>query len=86
MTGRASLWSSILQANETELREQLARLDASLAEASASVGQLVTRRSTLVGQHRTLEAEATDNRRRAGEVHDLLARFGLLRPEKTGSP
>jgi predicted nuclease with TOPRIM domain len=71
----------ILQVNETELREQLARLDASLAEASASVGQLVTRRSTLVGQHQTLEAEATDNRRRTGEVHDLLARFGLLRQQ-----
>jgi hypothetical protein len=70
-----------LRANETELREQLARLDTSLAETSAAVGQLVTRRSALVGQHRTLEAEATDNRRRAGEVHHLLARFGLLRQQ-----
>jgi hypothetical protein len=70
-----------LQANETGLRGQLGRLAASLADAAAAVDQLVARRSVLVGQYRALETEATDNRRRVREVHDLLARFGLLRQQ-----
>ncbi|GGP32450.1 hypothetical protein GCM10018980_68340 [Streptomyces capoamus] len=73
--------SLTIEANEAELREQLGRLETALASASAVVGDLIARRSALLGRTRTLESRTTDNRTRAGEVRSLLARFDLLRQQ-----
>src|SRR5690606_4018881 len=73
--------SLAIEANEAELREQLGRLETALASASAAVGDLIARRSALLGRTRTLESQTTDNRTRAGEVRSLLARFDLLRQQ-----
>lgn len=73
--------SLVIEANEAELREQLGRLENALASASAAAGDLIARRSALLGRTRTLDAQTTDNRERAGEVRSLLARFDLLRQQ-----
>jgi regulator of replication initiation timing len=70
-----------LQVNESELGDQMRRLEASLASISAEASELVGRRSAQVERNRTLEVQTTDNRRRASEVNDLLTRFGLLRQQ-----
>ncbi len=73
--------SLTMEGNEAQLREQLARLESSLAETSAAVGELVAQRSRLIERNHALEAQKTDNRRRTNEVQVLVARFGLLRQQ-----
>lgn len=70
-----------ISANQTQLREQLTRLQLSLSEATAAVGQLAASRSDLVRYRREADAEADTNRQRADEVRQLLARFALLRQQ-----
>jgi len=69
------------EVHETELREQLARLETSLAGTAAAAGELISQRTTLLERARALDAQTTDNRTRAGEVRTLLARFDLLRQQ-----
>jgi hypothetical protein len=76
--------SLTIEANETQLRDQLRRLETSLASASAAAGELLHQRAALVERTRGLETQRRDNRRRAEEVQVLLARFGLLRQPADG--
>ncbi|MGW3638567.1 hypothetical protein [Streptomyces sp. NPDC005143] len=73
--------SLTIEANEPQLREQLTRLETSLADASAAAGELVSQRSALLERNRALEAQSTQTRRRTDEAQTLLARFGLLRQQ-----
>lgn len=77
-TTRAGL---VLQSSEAELRTRLGLIEDALAQASASVEDLVFERSTLVELMRAQESRISDNRARAGEIRTLLARFQLLRQQ-----
>jgi hypothetical protein len=70
-----------LNVSESDLRRQMSRLEKSLANVSAVASGLVSRRSILIDRSRTLESQRDENRRHAGEVAELLARFGLLRQQ-----
>ncbi|MGW8955610.1 hypothetical protein [Streptomyces sp. NPDC055709] len=70
-----------IPANQSELRAQLARLQTSLDNATARSGQLIASRSALVRRRRELESIDSANQQRAGEVHQLLSRFALLRQQ-----
>lgn len=73
--------SLTMEATEAQLRDQLSRLETSLARSSAAAGDLVAQRSILAKHHRSLDAQGSENRRRAEELQTLLARFGLLRQQ-----
>ncbi|WP_185792084.1 AAA family ATPase [Actinoallomurus bryophytorum] len=88
--GRAELLDQLIldlkekldaQSSETQLRDQLDRLNASLTAESAAIGGLATERANLTVQHRALGASVADTRQRASEVQALLERFGLLRQQ-----
>ncbi|MER5996090.1 hypothetical protein [Streptomyces viridosporus] len=70
-----------IPANQSELREQLARLQTSLDAATSRSGQLIASRSALVRRRRDLEASDSANQQRASEVRQLLSRFALLREQ-----
>jgi hypothetical protein len=70
-----------LNVTESELRQQMSRLETSLANVSAAASELLAWRSVLVDRSRDLESQRGDNQRVAGEVAELLARFGLLREQ-----
>lgn len=70
-----------IAANQSELREQLARLQSSLDDATSRSGQLIASRSALVQRRRALEVGESANQQRASEVRQLLARFSLLREQ-----
>ncbi len=70
-----------IAANQSELREQLSRLQSSLDNATSRSGQLIASRSALVQRRRALEADESANQQRASEVRQLLARFSLLREQ-----
>ncbi|MFE2543613.1 hypothetical protein [Actinacidiphila glaucinigra] len=73
--------SLTIEANESQLREQLTRLETSLANASATTGELVSQRSTVVARNRALEAQSAQMGQHTDEAQTLLARFGLLRKQ-----
>ncbi|MBT2539669.1 hypothetical protein J7E99_02830 [Streptomyces sp. ISL-44] len=73
--------SLTMEANATQLLDQLTRLEATLASSSAAAANLVAQRSAVAENHRALDAQGSDNRRRAEELQTLLARFGLLRQQ-----
>ncbi|WUH88701.1 hypothetical protein OG900_38775 [Streptomyces sp. NBC_00433] len=70
-----------IAANQSELREQLTRLQSSLDAVTSRTSQLITSRSTLVRRRRDLEASGSAAQQRASEVRELLARFTLLRQQ-----
>ncbi|WP_405763814.1 hypothetical protein OG539_43640 [Actinacidiphila glaucinigra] len=70
-----------ISANQSELRDQLTRLQSSLSRATAAAGQLAASRSDLVRYRREADSAADTNRQRADEVWQLLARFTLLRQQ-----
>ncbi|MGX4694422.1 hypothetical protein [Streptomyces sp. JNUCC 63] len=70
-----------IAANQSELREQLARLQSSLDNATSRSGRLIASRTALVQRRRDLEASDSANQQRASEVRQLLARFALLREQ-----
>ncbi|MGW2353648.1 hypothetical protein [Actinacidiphila glaucinigra] len=70
-----------IPANQSELREQLARLQSSLDNATYRSSQLIASRSALVQRRRALEASDNTNQQRASEVRQLLSRFALLREQ-----
>lgn len=70
-----------IAANQTELREQLGRLQSSLDAVTSRSGQLIASRSTLVRRRRDMEVSDSATQQRAGEVRQLLARFALLREQ-----
>jgi hypothetical protein len=73
--------SLTIPASESELHDQLRRLEETLGSTSAVAGELVTQRSALVERARALQSQTIENRDRAGEVQALLGRFGLLRQQ-----
>jgi hypothetical protein len=75
-----------IAANQSELREQLARLQSSLDAVASRTGQLIASRSTLVRRRRDLEASSSATQQRASEVRQLLARFTLLREQYESDP
>ncbi|MGV9844820.1 hypothetical protein ACWDUB_22350 [Streptomyces fungicidicus] len=70
-----------LAANQSVLREQLARLQSSLDTATSRSSQLTASRAALLHRRRELEASDSTNQQRASEVRQLLARFALLRDQ-----
>jgi predicted nuclease with TOPRIM domain len=70
-----------IEANQTQLRDQLARLQATLNDATAAAGQVAAERSAVVRRRRELEAADADTQQRASEVQQLLSRFDLLRQQ-----
>jgi hypothetical protein len=70
-----------IAANQTDLREQLGRLQSSLDAVSSRTGPLIASRVTLGRRRRDLEASSSATQQRASEVRQLLARFTLLREQ-----
>ncbi|WP_224276012.1 ATP-binding protein [Streptomyces sp. LS1784] len=70
-----------IASSESELLDQLRRLEESLVNASAAARDLVTDRSALVERERLLQTRTTVNRERIGELRTLIGRFGLLRQQ-----
>ncbi|ROR96634.1 hypothetical protein EDD28_1220 [Salana multivorans] len=64
--------------DEGELRDQLARLNASLADHTSAVEGLLTERSGLVKQLRRSQEAVQEARTELSEVGALQGRFGLL--------
>ncbi|MYQ73762.1 hypothetical protein GTY78_22435 [Streptomyces sp. SID4934] len=73
--------SLALEANETQLQEQVGRLETALTSVSDATASLIAERSSLLARTRALEDQTGDNRTRAGEVQALLGRFDLLRQQ-----
>ena len=67
--------------SEDDLKAQLFRLEAALADASLEAGGLVDQRSALVEHGRSLQWRASELHERSAEVRSLLGRFGLLRQQ-----
>lgn len=64
--------------DEGQLRDQLVRLNASIADHTSSVEALLTERSGLAEQLRQLQETAQSARTELSEVSALQGRFGLL--------
>ncbi|WP_330358811.1 hypothetical protein [Streptomyces chartreusis] len=70
-----------IEANQSQLREQLGRVQSSLGEVTAAAGGIAATRSSLLLRRRELESGDADNQQRVGEVQQLLSRFMLLREQ-----
>lgn len=73
--------SLTLETTESQLQEQLGRLETALTGVSDATAGLIAERSSLLARMRALEDQTGDNRTRAGEVQALLGRFDLLRQQ-----
>ncbi|MFE9481285.1 hypothetical protein ACFYNM_22095 [Streptomyces spororaveus] len=70
-----------MEANQSQLRERLDRLQASLGEVTAAAVELAEVRTSLLRDRRGLEEIDLAAQQRAAEVQQLLARFALLKEQ-----
>ncbi|MCM8549198.1 hypothetical protein [Streptomyces sp. STCH 565 A] len=70
-----------MEANQSQLRERLDRLQTSLGEVTAAAVELAGVRTSLLRDRRGLEEIDLAAQQRAGEVQQMLARFGLLKEQ-----
>ncbi|GAA2504762.1 hypothetical protein [Streptomyces gobitricini] len=70
-----------MEANQSQLREQLDRLQAALGEVTAVAVELAEVRTSLLRSRRGLEEADLAAQQRGDEVQQLLARFALLKEQ-----